>query len=90
MSEAESTNLAIREVYAAYYGEMGGEGAAPEPPARKLKEDGDVIQLQKRPKPQLTAAARYSISPTAIKSLSPLLIFAGMVALIVLYRFLTH
>jgi hypothetical protein len=79
------------ESYAAYYGEMGGEGAAPEPPARKLKEDGDVIQLQKRPKPQLPpAAARYLISPTAIKSLSALLIFAGMVALIVLYRLLTQ
>jgi hypothetical protein len=28
MSEAESTALAVREVYAAYYSEMGGEGAA--------------------------------------------------------------
>src|SRR5437588_5515604 len=52
MSEAESTNLAIREVYAAYYSAMGGEGAAPEPQARKRREDGDVVQLQKRPKPQ--------------------------------------
>src|SRR3954453_5933244 len=46
MSEAESTNLAIREVYAAYYSEMGGEGPAPEPQARKLREDGGVLQLQ--------------------------------------------
>lgn len=90
MSEAQSTNLAIREVYAAYYSEMGGEGAAPERQARKLRQDGDVIQLQKRPKPQLPRAARYSISPTARKSLRPLLIFAGMVALIIVYRFLTH
>src|ERR1700741_5646510 len=35
MSEAESTALAVREVYSAYYGEMGGVGAAPEPQARK-------------------------------------------------------
>jgi len=31
MSEAESTALAVREVYSAYYSEMGGVGAAPEP-----------------------------------------------------------
>jgi hypothetical protein len=33
MSEAESTALAVREVYSAYYSEMGGEGVAPEPKA---------------------------------------------------------
>ena len=91
MSEAESTNLAIREVYAAYYSEMGGEGAAPEPQARKLREDGDVVQLQKRRRPQSRLAApRHSISPTTRKSLRALLIFAGMVALIVLFKYLAH
>jgi hypothetical protein len=91
MSEAESTALAIREVYAAYYSEMGGEGAAPEPQVRKLREDGDVVQLQKRPKPQSRpAAARHSISPTTRKTSRALLIFAGMVALIVLYKYLAH
>jgi hypothetical protein len=91
MSEAESTALAIREVYAACYSEMGGEGAAPEPQARKLRDDGTVVQMQKNPKPQSPpAAARHSISPTTRKSLRALLIFAGMVALIVLYRFLAH
>src|SRR5450755_4848724 len=35
MSEAESTAVAVREVYSAYYSEMGGVGAAPEPKARK-------------------------------------------------------
>ena len=35
MSEAESTALAVREVYTVYYGEMGGVGAPPEPQARK-------------------------------------------------------
>jgi hypothetical protein len=91
MTETQSTDLAVREVYAAYYSEMGGEGAAPEPLARKLREDGDVVQLQKRPRPQSRrAAARHSISPTTRKTLRALLIFAGMVALIVLYRFLAH
>jgi hypothetical protein len=91
MSEAESTALAIREVYSAYYSEMGGEGAAPEPQVRKLREDGGVVQLQKRPKPQSRpAAARHSISPTTRKTSRALLIFAGMVALIVLYKYLAH
>ena len=30
MSEAESTALAVSEVYSAYYNEMGGVGAAPD------------------------------------------------------------
>ena len=33
ISEAESTALAVREVYSAYYSEMGGVGAPPEPKA---------------------------------------------------------
>jgi hypothetical protein len=80
MTEAESTNLAVREVYAAYYSEMGGEGAAPEPQARKPTPDGDVVQLQKRSRPQSRrTVARHSISPTTRKTLRALLIFAGMV-----------
>jgi hypothetical protein len=40
MSEAESTALAVREVYSAYYSEMGGVGAAPEPQTRKPTTEG--------------------------------------------------
>jgi hypothetical protein len=85
MSEAESTALAVREVYNAYYSEMGGVGAAPEPQARKpTTKDGP-------PKAQPAgSAARPSISPTIRRYFPALLIFAGMVALIVLYRFLTQ
>jgi len=43
MSEAESTVLAVREVYSAYYSEMGGVGAAPEPQARKPTTEGNVV-----------------------------------------------
>jgi len=85
MSEAESTALAVREVYNAYYGEMGGVGAAPEPQARKPTTTGRPAQDQ-----PARSAARPSISPTIRKSLPALLIFAGIVALIVLYRFLTE
>ena len=91
MSEAESTALAVREVYSAYYSEMGGVGAAPEPQARKPTAEGKVVRTQRQPKTQaVPSTARYSTGPMIRKSLQALLIFASMVALIVTYRFLTH
>jgi hypothetical protein len=83
MSEAESTVLAVREVYSAYYSDMGGVGAAPEPQARKPTTEGN------RPQPA-PSAARSSAGPIIPKPLQALLIFASMVALIVTYRFLTQ
>src|ERR1700737_5572064 len=50
MSEAESTALAVREVYSAYYSEMGGVGAAPEPQARKPATEGNAGGSRGRPK----------------------------------------
>ena len=89
MSEAESKVAAVREVYAAYYSEMGGAGAAPEPKARSATTEGKVVRLQRRPKRQPgLPAARHSMRPMTSKSLPALLIFASMVALIVAYRFL--
>lgn len=90
MSEAESTALALREVYSAYYSELGGVGAAPEPQARKPKTERNVVRSPKPPKPQPAAAARNSSRPMIRNSLPALLIFASMVVLIVTYRFLTH
>jgi hypothetical protein len=91
MSEAESTALAIREVYGAYYSEMGGVGAAPEPKARTPTMEGKVVRLWRPPKPQPgLSAARHSTRPMIRKSLSALLVFASMVALVVTYRFLTQ
>jgi hypothetical protein len=91
MSEAESTALAVREVYSAYYSELGGVGAAPEPKARTPTKEGKVVRLQRRPKPQPDlSATRHSTRPRIRKSLRALLIFASMVALIVAYRFLTQ
>ncbi len=85
MSEAESTVLAVREVYSAYYSEMGGIGAAPEPQTRK------PIKRNRPPKHQpAQSAARRSIGPTIRKSLSALLIFASLVALVVTYKLLTQ
>ena len=91
MSEAESTALAVREVYSAYYGEMGGVGTAPEPKARTPTTEGKVVRFQRRPKSQpAPSAVRHSTRPMIRKSLSALLIFASMVALIVAYRYLTQ
>ncbi len=91
MSEAESTMLAVREVYSAYYSEMGGVGAAPEPQARKPTTEGKVVRFKRPLKPQpAPSSARNSTRPMIPKSLRALLIFASMVALIVTYRFLTH
>src|SRR5437868_13064206 len=84
MSEAESTALAVREVYSTYYSEMGGMGAAPEPKARTPTTEGKVLRFQRRPKPQ------PGLRPMIRKSLAALVIFASMVALIVAYRFLTQ
>ena len=91
MSEAESTALAVREVYRAYYSEMGGVGSAPEPKARTPTAEGKVVRSGRWPKPQPgLSAARHSTRPMIRKSLSALLIFACMVALIVAYRYLTQ
>ena len=89
MSEAECTALAVREVYSAYYSEMGGVGAAPEPQARKPTTAGNVVGL-KRPLKGQPGASDGRTRPMIPKSVQPLLIFAGMVALIVAFRFLTH
>src|SRR6266478_2506850 len=79
MSEAESTALAIREVYSAYYSEMGGVGAAPEPKARTPTTADKVGRFQRGPQRQpVPSAARNST--WLLKSLPALLSFASMVA----------
>jgi hypothetical protein len=89
MSEADSTALAVREVYEVYYSEMGGVGAAPEPQVRKPATADNVVRFQRPPKGQPAPSDARS-RPMIRKSLAALLIFAGMVALIVAYRSLTH
>jgi hypothetical protein len=85
MSEAKSTVLAVREIYSDYYSKMGGLGAAPEPQDRK------PTKKNRPPKHQAArSAARPSIRPMIRKSLPVLLIFASLVALVVMYRLLTQ
>src|SRR5258706_11552025 len=73
MSEAESTVLAVREVCGAYYSEMGGVGAAPEPQARKPTTEGKVVRFRRPPKPQpAPSPPRKSSGPMLRKSLQAL------------------
>src|SRR3954449_7268975 len=75
MSEPESSALAVREVYSAYYSEMGGVGAAPEPKARTPTTERKVVRFQRGPKTQPgLSAARHSTRPMIRKSLPALLI----------------
>jgi hypothetical protein len=91
MSEAESTALAVREVYSAYYGEMGGGGAAPEPKARTPAAESKAVRFESPPKSRpAQSAARRSTRPAIPKSLQAVLIFASMVALLVTYKFLVQ
>src|SRR4051794_10199846 len=47
MSESDSKALAVREVYNAYYSEMGGAGDAPEPKVRNALVDDNVLKNQR-------------------------------------------
>ena len=90
-SEAESTALAISEVYSDYYRRMGGVGGPPELKPRTQTTNGKVVRSQGRPRPQPgLSAARHSTRPMIRKSLPALLIFASIVALTVAYRFLAQ
>jgi hypothetical protein len=89
MSEAESTVLAVREMYSAYYSDMGGVGTAPDPQSRKPTKAGNVVGF-KRPRKGQNAPSDARGRPMIRKSLRAFLIFAGLVVLIVAYRFLTQ
>ena len=91
MTEVESKAVAVREVYASYYGEMGGLGVAPELEARGTQVDNTVVRPQRpRNPPPARLAAVPTDRPAARRRVSALLIFAVMVALIAAYRFLVN
>jgi hypothetical protein len=79
----------VQPDYSAYYSEMGGVGAAPEPKARTPPTGDKVVQFQRRPQREPAPSAARN-STWLRKSLPALLIFASMLALIVTYRFLTR
>ena len=79
-SEAESTALAVPEVYSAYYSEMGGVGAAPKLKARTPTTVGKV---ERRPKPRLPQAPIGEANDPKVPPGTA--DFCEMVALIVAY-----
>lgn len=100
MSEADATAATVREVYAAYYQEMGGEGDPPAPsagvPKEKLNGKGQVVDIksaraarsQRLPQaPPPRGATARPIKDWSPRTVSPFLIFAGMVALLAAIKF---
>jgi hypothetical protein len=84
MSEAQSTAMAVREVYSAYYSEMGGAGVAPEPKVR-TQTAGKVTRLQKGPKSQQDLPLRKSMRPMTRRFVPILLFFVSIAILIIAY-----
>jgi hypothetical protein len=79
MSEAESTALAVREVYNAYYSEMGGVGAAPEPRARTPTTGDKVVQFQRRPQrqPRSIGCTQIDLGPKIAPRLADFRVHGG-------------
>lgn len=91
MSETESKVQAVREVYASYYAEMGGAGAAPEPEPRPASSADNVVRFQRPPKPKPAISPAGRVGTGAPRRPMPvLLIFIAMVAVIAAYKFLTR
>jgi hypothetical protein len=91
MNEAESKAVSVREVYAAYYNEMGGAGAAPDLESLGTSVDDRAVRSQRPHRPQPARLAAVASDRRAVrKSVPALLIFAVVVALIAAYRFLTN
>ena len=86
MGEAESTAIAIREVYSAYYVEMGGVGEAPEPTAQS----SDAVQLQMGAAKRDVPAAPKSTRSRIPVFLPALLLFASMLALLLSFLILAR
>ena len=92
MGETDATSATVRELYAAYYAEMGGAGEAPDPvrntsPAEDARADKKIVDL-KEVRQAKTARAPASSAPARPGlPVPPLLIFAGMVAALAAMKF---
>ena len=84
MSEPEATEATINLMYQAYYGEMGGAGAAPELPAQSAHQAKDNVTAFKRPPAQRPKTAAGS---GAQPRLPVALIFACLVIVYVGIRY---
>lgn len=89
MPEAEATAATVRtEVYVAYYADMGGEGAAPEPGPVVSTAGNNVVDLKSARRAQTARVAeRAKTEAPPTRALRPFLIFAGMVAVLAAFKF---
>jgi hypothetical protein len=86
MSEAAATSATIREVFVAYYAEMGGEGEPPDAASISSARD-NVVDLKNERAVRVTRAADTTTTERPKRALSPFLIFAGMVAALAAIKF---
>jgi hypothetical protein len=90
MREADAVSATIREIYVAYYAEMGGAGEAPDLGRSASRTEDKVVDRKPVPPPGPAMVSRAAASPPPARSRrswSPLFIFAGMVAAFAVFKF---
>jgi hypothetical protein len=85
MPEPEASEATIHLIYTAYYGELGGAGAAPELPAQSTHQATDNVTAFKRPPPQPAKTGRGGAD--AKPKLPVALIFAALCVVYVGIRY---
>jgi hypothetical protein len=87
MSEAAATSATIREVFVAYYAEMGGEGEPPNAASIVSPAKDNVVDLKNARTVRASRAPENATTTQPLRTLSPFLIFAGMVAALAVLKF---
>jgi hypothetical protein len=87
MSEADATSATTREVYAHYYADMGGEGEPPDFASIAPQHRDNVVDLKNARTARAFRATDSAASARRKPTLSPFLIFAGIVAVIAVIKF---
>ena len=87
MPEFDARSATIREIYIAYYVEMGGTGQAPDPARSAIRVEDRIVDLKEARAARMSRATDRPAPERATRSLPPLLIFAGMVAALAVFKF---
>jgi hypothetical protein len=87
MSEADATLATIREVYAQYFADMGGEGEPPDAAGVSSQPKDNVVDLKNARAARVSRATETPATDRPKRALSPLLIFAAMVAALAAIKF---
>lgn len=87
MSESDATSATIREIYIAYYVDMGGAGQAPAPARNATRAEDKIVDLKEARLAKVSRTTDRSAPARSRLPLPPLLIFAGMVAALAALKF---